>query len=98
MNHVIEQVFSFVFYAIHLPPAEEGEFLLYYVKLPLNQDRIQQTWKSLIKIETISGLYTYFSFPLELQVNFKVIFIVLIALLSTYFFAVIIPIAEAPDA
>ena len=86
MNHVIEQVFSFVFYAIHLPPAEEGEFLLYYVKLPL------------IKIETISGLYTYFSFPLELQVNFKVIFIVLIALLSTYFFAVIIPIAEAPDA
>jgi hypothetical protein len=25
-------VFSFYFYAIHLPPAEEGEFLLYYVK------------------------------------------------------------------
>ena len=25
---------SFYFCAIHLPPAEEGEFLLYYVKKP----------------------------------------------------------------
>lgn len=32
MDRIIEQVFSFYFYAIHLPPAEEGEFLLYYVK------------------------------------------------------------------
>ena len=32
MDCIIEQVFSFYFYAIHLPPAEEGEFLLYYVK------------------------------------------------------------------
>ena len=32
MDCIIEQVFSFCFYAIHLPPAEEGEFLLYYVK------------------------------------------------------------------
>ena len=35
MDHIIEQAFSFYFYAIHLPPAEEGEFLLYYVKTPL---------------------------------------------------------------
>ena len=33
MDRIIEQVFSFYFYAIHLPPAEEGEFLLYYVKI-----------------------------------------------------------------
>ena len=26
----------FLFCAIHLPPAEEGEFLLYYVKIPRN--------------------------------------------------------------
>ena len=32
MDRIIEQVFSFYFYAIHLPPAEEGEFLLYYDK------------------------------------------------------------------
>ena len=32
MDCIIEQVFPFCFYAIHLPPAEEGEFLLYYVK------------------------------------------------------------------
>ena len=32
MDCIIEQVFSFCFYTIHLPPAEEGEFLLYYVK------------------------------------------------------------------
>ena len=32
MDCIIEQMFSFCFYTIHLPPAEEGEFLLYYVK------------------------------------------------------------------
>nr|DAK88107.1 MAG TPA: hypothetical protein [Caudoviricetes sp.] len=29
MNRIAEQVFFSVFFAIHLPPIEEGEFLLY---------------------------------------------------------------------
>ena len=29
MDFIIEQVFFFHFFAIHLPPVEEGEFLLY---------------------------------------------------------------------
>ena len=29
MNCIVEQVFFFCFFAIHLPPVEEGEFLLY---------------------------------------------------------------------
>ena len=29
MDFIIEQVFFSVFFAIHLPPVEEGEFLLY---------------------------------------------------------------------
>ena len=29
MDFIIEQAFFFHFFAIHLPPVEEGEFLLY---------------------------------------------------------------------
>ena len=29
MDFIIEQVFFSVFFTIHLPPVEEGEFLLY---------------------------------------------------------------------
>lgn len=49
MDCIIEQVFSFYFYAIHLPPAEEGEFLLYYVKLKLRTGYYHVTyqWRTL---------------------------------------------------
>ena len=33
MDHIAEQVF-FLFFAIHLPPVEEGEFLLYIMLKP----------------------------------------------------------------
>ena len=40
MDCIIEQVFSFYFYAIHLPPAEEGEFLLYIMLKLTTKNRV----------------------------------------------------------
>lgn len=41
MNRVAEQVFFSVFFAIHLPPIEEGEFLLCYVKINNNTSSLE---------------------------------------------------------
>ena len=39
MDFIIEQVFFFHFFAIHLPPVEEGEFLLYIM---LKYNKVQK--------------------------------------------------------
>ena len=43
MDFIIEQVFFFHFFAIHLPPVEEGEFLLYIMlkESPDNVNKVQ---------------------------------------------------------
>ena len=46
MDCIIEQVFSFYFYAIHLPPAEEGEFLLTFVKNTPANSHLKALYKS----------------------------------------------------
>ena len=40
MNRVAEQVFFSVFFAIHLPPIEEGEFLLYIMLKLTTKNRV----------------------------------------------------------
>ena len=48
MNHITEQVFFFLF-AIHLPPVEDGEFLLYIM---LNYAFLHENLKDCLREKT----------------------------------------------
>ena len=61
MDCIIEQVFSFYFYAIHLPPAEEGEFLLYYVKITLISSFVNMS------VRVIFAAVLVFHFSLQIE-------------------------------
>ena len=55
MNRIAEQVF-FCFFAIHLPPVEEGEFLL-YIMLKSRTDRAERYRKSPVITNGYSMIY-----------------------------------------
>ena len=61
MDFIIEQVFFFHFFAIHLPPVEEGEFLLYYVKITLISSFVNMS------VRVIFAAVLVFHFSLQIE-------------------------------
>ena len=51
----------FYFYAIHLPPVEEGEFLLYYVKITLISSFVNMS------VRVIFAAVLVFHFSLQIE-------------------------------
>ena len=61
MNRIAEQAFFSVFFAIHLPPIEEGEFLLYYVKITLISSFVNMS------VRVIFAAILVFHFSLQIE-------------------------------